>query len=659
LSSDLHARAFADFAAFLKHLASAPHFTISNTAPLLQVAARSARFLEHEPNAPAYPRLLHTVEEGALTQLARIGAPLKPHTLTVVSPFHHHEGAPIKALAEALNVKRLNVAVPGQGTTCSFPFATAAAWPVPAQAVRLSGEGTQRRLHAKWYELACADKLITLTGSVNATATGLESTHNAEVGVLREALPSATLAVTLTAVPIYQADAYELPPTGRPVVVATLDKDGALIGQLLDCAKPAGTWQVSLHGPGQPDWNGPTVTVFTDASFQTRLYVPVNPDTGSLELRLTRGNEVARGWLNFPAYLALSYVERARRQALRRLANGAATADDLTAFLRFLQRETDLLFAPGGALPGSAGGTKPAAGELAIRPGALKPREFNPATQRVHTPSAATLEAASATEQARQLLALFMGQDPATGAPRPRPTPDDEPEEGEGYPNATKKKRLATPARSRQERSLEEFERHLAEQLTTQLTPKNRPRPPPIAFARALESWGSSVLGFRAVHLGQRAQALQAAQRWFKRATSIGPLVGLNETLDALVVGVGLVLAAEAPTVEAADPLLRYMELSASTVHARLEAYYGGSLDLANAQACLARFLALPVGEVLADVHINTLAAQLAWYGAAPTARSLLTQFMAQQLSYKDLLKAEDAEVRSGKRLFRPEDLAL
>lgn len=234
-----HGAAFVAFAEFLEALCAAPQVKLAHVKPVLALAKR-ARTHAAAPSADG-PHLVHTVNADALTQFAALAERVKPHTLTVVSPFHHHEGAPVRTLVEALGVATLRVVVAG---TTSFPFDLAQGWSAPATPVRLAGE--ERRLHAKLYEAKGDERLVVLTGSVNATHTALKSNDNVEVGVVRTLpLAEALQVEALAAPPMFKADIWE-PGRGGAVVAATLT-GSEMHGRLFDAKAPAGTWMLTLQ----------------------------------------------------------------------------------------------------------------------------------------------------------------------------------------------------------------------------------------------------------------------------------------------------------------------------------------------------------------------------------------------------------------------------
>src|SRR5256885_1328255 len=184
-----HPEVFEDFAGWCRALEN----QLSATAPQAgeelhgfgQRASAQAR--QHASGKHRFAWLVHTALEPAFEQFSRIAQGTGPWTrLRVVSPFHSPDGSTDLRLAKVLGVKALEIGL--NPRTSEAPLDADLFKPqLPVRFVvpRLDGE-QPRNLHAKWFELEGAkSRVLTMSGSVNATPQSMESRRNTEISLVR------------------------------------------------------------------------------------------------------------------------------------------------------------------------------------------------------------------------------------------------------------------------------------------------------------------------------------------------------------------------------------------------------------------------------------------------------------------------------------------
>lgn len=337
LSAGEQPGAFADFANFLENLCTQPRLQIADDSALLPFIQR-ARALSQQfhDQAPAQPvELLHSLDTAITEQLIERAAGQRWHSLLLLSPFHSRDAQSLGHLLKTLGIPRLTVGVPGNGVS-SFPLEQTRDWPVEIDWVTPRVDHNQRRLHAKWLELRGAGSW-TLTGSVNATRTSMDSTDNVEVAVLRKLERATEECWEPVEAPHFEADAFErLDQEAALCVYARLNQEQQLEGRLIGQPPLAGEWLATLEcaeevlevAPLQLTAQGGFVWPLQQA-LDSRL------DEG-LQLRLQRETQSARGWVCIDAYLSMPLPIRSLCGALGRLLGGNEAQGDLQILLNCL-----------------------------------------------------------------------------------------------------------------------------------------------------------------------------------------------------------------------------------------------------------------------------------------------------------------------------------
>jgi hypothetical protein len=331
--------AFAAFAEFLDavrqrtDILMGTHEWTTVYAELARVAARGA---PSEGN----PGLVHSVVSPIADQLvAFASAHGGARTLTVLSPFHDRDARTVRELAARLGDVAVVIGLPpneNAGTT--FPFASAKL-PRPARAVRPVTDDANRPLHAKWIEIECGERNLTVTGSVNATHNALGSCNNVEVGVIREG----TERVHWVDAPVPTQTAEQ--PRRRAglgqrfIIQASISGGASLGGRLLGLSDPAGSWSGMLTRP-----DGTAIAIALDVTADGRFHARVPLEiihASGLQIEVTSGNRRAAGWVQNDDLLRMGRQARVPIGPLVRRLHGEATEDDDVALLDFFAMSSE------------------------------------------------------------------------------------------------------------------------------------------------------------------------------------------------------------------------------------------------------------------------------------------------------------------------------
>jgi len=336
LDSSRDREAFTGFGSFIEGLLASEGVIIPHKQPLQSLARRIARLPRTGPSSDA--RILHSVVEPIYQQFARAARQLAhPDTLLVLSPFHHPGAKPIADLASELNVKRVLAGVPSGSQPSAFPFEAARSWKQAILPVQPDVTKTGRPLHAKWWEVRSKDLGITLTGSVNATIESCQSTRNVELGVIRGPSRVDSTAWKEAKRPAYQPTTIDtVDAEGVLALFAYLSVDGMLAGSIVGGEDLAGKWHVAVLAP---DPRHMQASVDSQGSFRIEFSLAAST-SDPLQITLTRGAVIARGWLNFGLHLSLSPQQRAIARIVEELAAGKENDDDFEMLLMYIATES-------------------------------------------------------------------------------------------------------------------------------------------------------------------------------------------------------------------------------------------------------------------------------------------------------------------------------
>jgi len=334
--SQRNPQVFLDFAGLMQALLDSSVIELNESRSLLsRFQTRASRVGNSGEAKVDGAVLLHSVRDAIGEQVVER---LKEHgvfrKLVGVSPFHHPEGKSIADLAKGLAVGRVAVCLDPDGLRAPFKLETLQSHGVKARFV-IPEEKENRHLHAKWYEFHGAEDFV-LTGSVNATETSLWSTDNVEVAILRP-LNSRERPSWIECDP-KRVQVNEFIRTSRPyqgVVVATLMQDGTLNGRVFGVKAPVGKWAAQLRTMlGRIPLED--LQVSAQGDFTCAAPEVAQDSDSSVQITLSRGKDVAAGWVSIELYLEQAPDTRGARLALGRLSRGEAAEGDVVQIVQWL-----------------------------------------------------------------------------------------------------------------------------------------------------------------------------------------------------------------------------------------------------------------------------------------------------------------------------------
>jgi hypothetical protein len=383
-----HPAIFTEFAEFLDELRGRRDFL--NPEPAwIDVFTRLARRAGRNVRSRGAPEacLVHCVQTPVSESLkAVISENGGASSMRVLSPFFDPDGSAMARIAEENNLGKVVVGLlPEQASRSAFPFTRHTLGKrLRAATIEDPVESLDRRLHAKWIEVDMRDeRVLTLTGSVNATTQSLCTTNNIEVGVLRME-PVATarrLRWRACALPAaYEAQTFRAAGLGsRCVLHARLAEGTTIEGHLLASGDPAGHWEARL---ARKDGVSTTFSVAIDhkGEFSHRLSSPSDFEhSAGLQLDLSRqlpSPMTACGWVQNEAVLALSQLSQVPVHSLLNQIRGEVTDEDDVLVLELLATGLQDLWvkSAGNSVRGDAA-PKPAEPSMSVPVSALEPGE--------------------------------------------------------------------------------------------------------------------------------------------------------------------------------------------------------------------------------------------------------------------------------------------
>ena len=309
---------FRDFLLALTEIRDASTFRVADTEWITTALSHLPRPNTAKDNGPMF---LHSLREPISSQLKKIlGNRRKSKSLSILSPFHDPDGQSVCELAAAISAEQTRVvaSMGPNGPLSTFPFDTKLKTKVDPFVLVTDDK---RPIHAKWIEITHNDGKVVLTGSVNATRPALITTYNAEAGILRYQAVGFRGPFKLKACSLPTRTSAEFfedeTPSAENVVYVTLDPSNRLRGTLFGKAV-AGQWEARIVRPG-----GNTIppaqalAVLIDIAGDGKFVSEVARFTNELlefepglQLRLTRGEHLARGWIQSELALRSSTLSR-------------------------------------------------------------------------------------------------------------------------------------------------------------------------------------------------------------------------------------------------------------------------------------------------------------------------------------------------------------
>lgn len=347
LRADRHAQAFLEAAAFFEDLLANDRVRIGDTAGMRASLARLRELGRLYENVEDV-HFVHNLHTSGLDQLTEAAEAQPIEEVLVLSPYHHVEGVPVRQIMERTGATRLIIGVDPQENTTTFPYEQARAW-ANVTVTATAPDAPARRLHAKWFELRARDSSVCLVGSFNATQASLMEQDNIECAVLRR-LPGPSSCWLPCADPRTVPQRFMPEPAGPGALPIFATLTGACIaGQILSHRTGlAGVWQLWAGTTDTNIVNAHDVQVDNEGRFRLQLEAePAVLRLGSMQLRLARGQESARGWVSIAHVLALSADTRSLVGTAHRLQQGDETPRDFRDILTRVAGELAKLFDPG------------------------------------------------------------------------------------------------------------------------------------------------------------------------------------------------------------------------------------------------------------------------------------------------------------------------
>lgn len=332
-------RAFVQGAEFFEALARSEKVQIPDVSALLTTASRM-RAVAADKVDDGKVEFIHSLTVSGKQQMLEAARRISGtwDELLVLSPYHQSTGKPVLELAQALSVKRLLAGVPSrQGESSAFPFDAARALYPDLLLVAPEAGAKPRNLHAKWFEARGEAGALLLTGSFNATETSFASPDNVECGVLRH-LPQPTTQWVSAEQPKYEPGEFpKREDARRPCVFAVIAENNVLQGRLLTSA-PRGVWTVALESSDEV-LQRTEVEVSAQGQFSFPLQSLDTSRLGTLQVIVTQGETIARGWVQIAQVLRLEARNRRLMDAVFRKSAGNETPQDVQLLLDILAQE--------------------------------------------------------------------------------------------------------------------------------------------------------------------------------------------------------------------------------------------------------------------------------------------------------------------------------
>jgi len=339
---------FEEVAWFFRTLAQAmPDAASQGARVLIEFSERaSEQWRAHQADAANRARhtwLLHTLSTPVAEQLETLVPSLgtQMSKLTVMSPYHAPDGAPILGLANALGIKKIALALDPKHHSIAlepkrFKRTKDMSFVLP------SLDDESRESHAKWFEIAMDNAVFVMTGSVNATSQSFASTKNVEVSLAR-VIPKGV-------VEWQEATLRELKYSPFPhyntmnapgLVDAVLQADGQLHGLIYGTSFETGAISVDVLRDGECVCTATDVKLMETGRFSCTVETRLTEADGALQVRARGEGFEALGWLSNELQLEATEVERQKLAAVNRVLSETYTAEDVNELFSLLTSITN------------------------------------------------------------------------------------------------------------------------------------------------------------------------------------------------------------------------------------------------------------------------------------------------------------------------------
>jgi hypothetical protein len=344
LSPRTSPRAFGDMADFLEALATSPRLDFPNAGIAASWAGAVRR--SGDMGGGSNVRLLHSVDRPIADQLVEMADAAGGATgLLVASPYFGSAGA-VRGLADGLGLERFAVhvstalALAGQ----HYDFAHD---PRADRVVveNLDEEPRQRPMHAKLIEIICRDRVLTVSGSVNASGPALSRAVNVELAVVRagpERTPVRAFVGSLPPLPVVETEGSGSDDAILFANLVSRNLSGIVMG-----ADAQGTWSARLDATGEFRELG-DLEVGPDRRFSIEIRGGDEIGFGSRRaiLALSRNGRRVAGFVTFPDLLELNRRWGSSAGSMIRVVGGSAEDEDLAGVLEYFARHPDETAAP-------------------------------------------------------------------------------------------------------------------------------------------------------------------------------------------------------------------------------------------------------------------------------------------------------------------------
>lgn len=271
-------------------------------------------------------------------------------SLTIASPYW--ESGAVELLAQMLGLSEIRAHVPDHRVAAPEGMD----WPREAKGVRpvtisslTTKDSITRGLHAKMFEVVCANGRLVLSGSANATQAALihggPTARNVEVCVLRTDHRSGHQWLTAKA---------KAPP--KPDTVLDDEDDEGKIGVLVAAYNDEG-----IEGRVLTPWKAPSANVTLEAAMRSLTIGTINLVNGKfsvsigeldhedlslegrVQLRLISGHEVAEGFVTAPDFNAIKARAGKALPSMLAVLKNLQSPEDVLAVMEFFRANPDTL----------------------------------------------------------------------------------------------------------------------------------------------------------------------------------------------------------------------------------------------------------------------------------------------------------------------------